>query len=327
MARSRHPSLGVRRVGALAAVLLGFTGACDGDLVNLGSSALTAAGEAGASSRGGSGPHRGGVPEWRPESDPVLSEDGYSLANPTLGPEALFFTRQGTGEPDAHAYAATQDAGGFRLPDFDTDAPLALGEDTDGGVASPAVSLDGNELWFGKSEPGSLTATDVWVVKREGDGWTTPARVAELSSAADDAPRPPGAGGTLMPLSSKQADGRYFQIYLAKRAADGTWGTPDQALVGSLNAPGQTSVDGFLSEDGLTLYFASTQGAQNDSDLFRARRATLDDTFGSPEPLPDLPRDADERDPWLSPDGSWLYYSSNRTGLYAIYRARRLEAP
>ena len=59
------------------------------------------------------------------------------------------------------------------------------------------------------------------------------------------------------------------------------------------------------------------------ADLFRARRSTTEQSFDLPEPLSDLNTTNDERDPWLSPGGEWLYYSSNRAGMHAIYRARR----
>ena len=37
--------------------------------------------------------------------------------------------------------------------------------------------------------------------------------------------------------------------------------------------------------------------------------------------IDELSTDSDERDPWLSPDGRELYFSSDRSGQYAIYVA------
>jgi hypothetical protein len=39
-------------------------------------------------------------------------------------------------------------------------------------------------------------------------------------------------------------------------------------------------------------------------------------------PLGSLNTDADERDPWLSPDGQRLYFASDRDGVLNIYEAR-----
>jgi hypothetical protein len=59
------------------------------------------------------------------------------------------------------------------------------------------------------------------------------------------------------------------------------------------------------------------------AELYRARRASVDADFGEPEPLDGLQSaGTDERDPWLASDG-WLYYASNRSGDFAIHRARR----
>jgi len=92
----------------------------------------------------------------------------------------------------------------------------------------------------------------------------------------------------------------------------------------TINLADTTSIDGFLTNDGLTLYFAAAPHEQPDAaDLYRARRSRTDEQFGEPEPLRGVNTGNDERDPWLSEGGEWLYYSSNRTGFYAIYRARR----
>ena len=330
MARSRLSSPGVRRASATASLALCCLVGCNGDLINLGSSEpLVVGGEAGSSSAGASGGGAvqggGGSSEWIASAEPVLSLEGYVVANPTLtSAGVMFLSILPRGESDPHVYLA--EASGDRFATPDPKSPVALAEDDVYGASSPAISLDGQELWFGKGVAGSQAATDVYVTQPEGDGWATPQLVMELSSLEDDAPRPPGLHGTVMPLSSKSHGSEFYQIYFATRDAVGSpWSTPNQDYLATINSDGATSVDGFLTDDGLTLYFASTRGARTDADLFRARRTATDESFGVPEPLDGIPTDSDERDPWLSQDGTALYYATNRTGLYAIYRARRAQ--
>jgi hypothetical protein len=200
---------------------------------------------------------------------------------------------------------------------------LPLGEDTENGASNPALSATGDELWFGMGITGSASATDIYLALADGDGWANPQRVDALSSMHDDSPRPPGQRGSVMPLSSKRHGGKLYQIYFATRDASGDWSEPNQDYLATINFAATTSVDGFLSDDGLTLYFAGAREKPEAADLYRARRDATDRDFGEPEPLRELNSANDERDPWLSEGDEWLYYSSNRTGFYAIYRARR----
>lgn len=320
------------RAGAFACFALSYLFGCDGTVVNLGNTErLSAGGDAGAagSAVGGSSASSGsgGGPEWIRNDEPVLGEqeNKVTIASPALpgNAEYLLFTRQKRGFADAHIWKTSATSTGFAKPDFDSAQPLSLGEDPELGVSSPALSTDGSELWFGMTVPDSTTGTDIYVAVGSGGEWGTPQRVAELSTVSDDAPRPPGLHGTAMPLSSKDHGGPFFQIYLAYRDAVGApWHEVNQIHLENVNAAGTTVVDGFLSEDGLTLYFAAGMTPES-ADLFRARRGTPDQSFDVPERLDDLNTTNDERDPWLSQGGEWLYYTSNREGVHAIYRARR----
>ena len=135
--------------------------------------------------------------------------------------------------------------------------------------------------------------------------------------------------GTLMPLASKRGGGLHYQIYLAKRdSAKTAWSEPSQSQLAAVNANTDEfqSADGFVTESGLELYFSSTRpGGGKDSDLYVARRSSINDDFGEPELLGDLSSAAEERMPWLSPSGDHLYYASNQSGQYALYVAIKVE--
>jgi hypothetical protein len=146
----------------------------------------------------------------------------------------------------------------------------------------------------------------------------------ELNSSAKDIPRQPAAG-QVMPLGSRRGSSGYYETFLAERASAGQpFGEPRELL--ELEAPGQNSVDAYLTDDGLTLYFNRSPGAgESKGDLFVATRASESDTFGATAPVDSVNTADDERDPWLSPDGKHLYFSSDRDGTLSIYEALRLE--
>lgn len=300
-------------LGALA-----LLSACDGDVLNLGNSGSLLSGGTGGASISA---------VWQVESEPVLAETAVIVANGTLDAEAsqLFYSRQ-TRENEAKTavYRAVANGSGFSQGEA-----LALGDWAAGAVdeVSPALSAFGDELWLGSLGPAGNT--DVYVCTGGARTWTTPTRVDQLSSDDfDDAPRPPAVDGTVMPLSSKRHGGKLYQIYLSTRPDRASaWGAPTQEGLGTINSAAFQSADGFLSADGLELYFSSNRDAQDElamSDLYIARRSTIGAAFGSPELLADLRSDRDDRMPWLSPDGATLYFASNRSGSYALYRATRL---
>ena len=266
---------------------------------------------------------------WGLQSQPLFTQvPNILLANPTLtaAMDELYYSSQkrgGAPEPNAARVMRRSLSGA----DWGTEAELVL--DPLHEAVSPAVSANGQELWLGMNILGS---TDIYRSARQGTAWGMPALVPELSNVDyDDVPRPPAVNGTLMPLSSKRHGGAapLYQIYLSTRASvDAAWSEPSNALLASIDSEAFQSADGFLSEDGLELYFSSTRdGDHTDSDLYFARRASLDAAFGAPQALVDLNDRgglAQERMPWLSPDKTRLYFVSDRTGQYALYRADKL---
>jgi hypothetical protein len=136
-----------------------------------------------------------------------------------------------------------------------------------------------------------------------------------------------------MPLASRRNPSTIYQSYLAARDAPGApFGPP--ALITELAFSDRSTVDGCLTDDGLTLFFSSTpagpstdasvagaDGAVPTGDLYVAWRRSVDELFSATQPLGDLNTASDERDPWLSPDGKLLYFTSDRDGVLNIYVA------
>jgi hypothetical protein len=319
----RAPNVCVASVRRLSCALLLF--GCDGDFVNLGASErMLNGGDAGA--QGGAASRL-----WSVELAPVVAqEDSLGFANPTLTGDSneLYFTSQVQGDGSAPILKLAKRVGERFGAPASVLFQLGSTKPEELAVASPAVSADGAELWLSLlSDVGNI---DVFHCTRAGDKWLEPTLVSELSSPdRDDAPRPPAVDGTLMPLSSKRHGGVLYQIYLAQRPNDqAAWGEPSQDLLGTINLPNVQSADGFLNKDATELYFSSTRDGGK-ADLYVARRASVTDPFGEPEPLFDLNLlDYNERMPWVSPDGKVIYFASDRPTPafqeYALYRATRL---
>jgi hypothetical protein len=106
----------------------------------------------------------------------------------------------------------------------------------------------------------------------------------------------------------------------------GTWSSP--VSVDAINATGAQNDDPEPSADGLELYFTSPRpGSLGMGDLWRVRRASPGDPWGTPEHLDDpLSSTANENTPGLSSDGLELWFASDRRGtqmddLYVATRA------
>jgi hypothetical protein len=255
--------------------------------------------------------------------------------NPTLTGDLLeiyFTTDRVSGNGDVWFATRASAADPFGTP-----APVSAVNGSSFETSS-AISTDGLALWFGSDRTGGAGGVDVWVSQRatRADAWSTPVNLVALSSPADDIPRPPGQHGLVMPMASTRPatanpSGSY-QTYLAARPSGGApFGAP--APIPELDYPDRSTVDGFLTDDGLTLFFSATpapdadaavDGGVGDADLYVAWRRATDEPFSFKQPLDDLNTPTDERDPWLTPDGKTLYFTSTRDGALNIYTAQVL---
>jgi hypothetical protein len=222
---------------------------------------------------------------------------------------------------------------------FDPPSPVAE-VNSNSFETSAAISGDGLTLWFGSDRGGGVGTTDIWMSSRSNRSasWSTPVNVVALNTAAEDIPRPPGQHGLVMPLSSKNGTTTDYRTFLATRPSTGT---PFRMPVLVSELAGRSTVDGFLSDDGLTMFFSSTPvpfpldaaplpgdggptidgGPGPSADLYVTWRQSVDGSFSETQPLDDLNTAGDERDPWLTPDGKTLYFTSDRDGALTIYTA------
>ena len=253
---------------------------------------------------------------------PVLVPELFSETkddNPTLTwdmKEIYFSSKRGGDNSDVWWAERAELSEPFSNPEL---LSLFSGE---GFETSPAVDGDGLTFWFARRVEDSLTGLDIQRAIRlsQGDEWGEPTLVAELNSDTDDIPRPTGAGGRVMPLGSRRTSTGYLS-FSAERASSSDPFMPP-VLLDELVEDGFSTADAFLSDDGLVILFNHVD-ADELGDLFVATRERLDLPFSGVALLETINTAADERDPWLSPDGNTLYFASDREGSLAIYRATR----
>jgi hypothetical protein len=299
----RSPSLFLALWCAIAAGSAG----CDGAVVDLGDPRPP--------------PYRFGTPRLLTE----LGTTTYSNQNPTLTADLLelYFTSN-RGDTKGDVWAARRAAPGDPF-----DPPALVAEVSSPEYeTSPAISLDGLTLYFGSDRDGSIGGLDIWSATRADRTapWSTIENLATLSSGVNDIPRPPGQHGLVMPMASERdSTGGGYKTYLSTRPdVDQPFGAP--AVIVGL-APADILADAFLSDDGLTMFYAAALNG-NKPDLFVAWRLSTADRFSLPTPLTDLNTAADERDPWLSPDGTTFYFTSDRgDGVLQIYEASAMRQP
>ena len=279
--------------GALAAA----GAACDGTVVDIGDPRPP--------------PYRFGTPHMLAELDTTTSNQ-----NPTLTADLLDITfTSNRSDMAADVWTAHRASPGdpFDPPTLVAEASSPLYE------TSPAIALDGLTLYLGSDRDGGLGDADIWSATRADRTmpWSAPANLAALNSAAKDIPRPPGQHGLVMPMSSERDSAGSYKTYLTLRpSVDQPFGAP--ALISGLSGVDASVTDAYLSDDGLTLFYAAAPPG-TPPDLYVAWRLSTGDRFSLPTRLNELNTDGDERDPWLSPDGTVFFFTSDRSGSLQIY--------
>jgi len=186
---------------------------------------------------------------------------------------------------------------------------------------SPFITGDGQRLYFASTRPtaGSTTPSaqvHIWYVEALADGWSEPAQLAlPLESATGENNPTLTQDGTLYYMADYPTLGG-SGLYRA-RYADGAFQTPEK-----LDVLSQTNtivdVEPFVAPDGSFVLFYSAGRPDNLTpngkvgDLYIA----FQDSAGKWSPPQNLGTrvnsEAEESTPTLSPDGKYLFFTSNR---------------
>lgn len=335
MTRPRNSARSWTARGALVCVV--FVSVCcqSGETITLGQNAPTRA-TGGSTGTGGVEGMTGGIagaPSTEGSLLPLRFENVTLVAelssrdkddNPTLTGDLLeicFTSTRASSTERADVWCALR---ATQSESFDEPVEITA-VNSDAFETSPALSLNGLDLWFSSDREGGAGRSDIYVSSRTGrsDPWGTPILVPELNSEFDDIPRPPAMGDTVMPLGSRRTDDTYFSYFATRETPSSPFSSP--VLIEELTVSGLIVVDAQLSEDGLLLLFTSVAADDAPGDLYAAERASLGEPFGVPVLFSGVNSAEDDRDPWLSPDGQILYFSSDRDGDFEIYSATRVR--
>jgi hypothetical protein len=110
-----------------------------------------------------------------------------------------------------------------------------------------------------------------------------------------------------------------WDIYVSTReTTEDPWSVP--VSLGPTLDSDYTDYGACLSGDGLELYFASKRpGGHGSYDIWVASRLTRSDPWAAPVNLGPMINTVDsDREPWITPDGLELYFSSRRPGGYGL---------
>jgi hypothetical protein len=299
--------LAVRAGLAVAAVGIA---ACGGELVQLGTGdAEPAFGDPGQSVRNLN-------QERNNEYDPTLTDDLLEIFFISDRPGGL------GGKDVWHALRRDR-----RAP-FDPPEPM-LEVSSQADEESAAVSGDGKTLWVGTRRDGGQGGIDIWSASRsEPDGaWSTPEPVEALNSPQDDLPRPPGQGGAVFQIASNRSGGGLFQTFFFARRVGLQPGYEPLESVDYLWVQDATMEDGFLTADGLHLFFRRAALGQEGT-LYVTWRTAIDEDFREPVSLGLVNSAYDERDPFVSADRTRFFFASDRRNAASLdIYATRIELP
>lgn len=174
-----------------------------------------------------------------------------------------------------------------------------------GQVGTPRVSADGLTMVFFNEDPFLMGELNIATRASLDATWDYNRRFDELSSTASEQAGTLDGSGKYMVFSSSRTG--VLDLYTASRvstAADFGSVTPLAELNSDIIDTGP-----WLATDGLTLYFQ--RNPNTDVDIYVSHRTSLAEPFAPAEPMIEInTTTASEQDPWLSPDGRYLYYVS-----------------
>jgi hypothetical protein len=223
-------------------------------------------------------------------------------------------------------------------------APQNLGATVNSAVndLAPSLSLDGRLMFLTSDRTGGMGLNDIYLSTRTDPnndfGWTAPINLdAPISSqfterGATYFEDPATGNGTL--FFAREFDSTsspFHDLYQSTRNADGTFNAP--TLISELNSDG-SEIRATVRRDGLEVFIHTVRAgglsapppAPVTFDIFVSTRASTSAPWNPPVFIAGLNTTSTEGGPSLSPDGSVLYFQSNRPGgfggndLYSVTR-------
>lgn len=187
----------------------------------------------------------------------------------------------------------------------------------------PEISPDGLTLMFSSDRGGGAGGHDIYVATRpnRSTAFSNVTRISMLSSAQGEYAPFVQTGALRVVLTSSRNGTTGDDLWIATRVTStDPWGNAN--LVTELSTSVKDA-NAWLSQDGLTIVFSSDRPGSTGEDLWRATRASMSLPFGTPVRLATLSSTGIDTDPWISPDGTTIFFASDRasSGDLDIYEA------
>ena len=180
--------------------------------------------------------------------------------------------------------------------------------------ADPSIALDGLAIYFDSTRGGGLRVHRA-TRSSLADAFSAPAEVTELRTLVSDPFGVDLAGdGLSLIVMSRDARGAGGDDLWEISRPTPTAPFDAVRVLDEVNTPANESWP-TVSADGLELFFRSDRSPASDEELYRAVRSTRFGAFGVPTPVgPPVDGASSEDDPELSPDGTTMFFTSNRPG-------------
>ena len=199
--------------------------------------------------------------------------------------------------------------------------PVNLGPtvNTSSADLGPDISDNGLTLILQSNRPGGYGGWDLWITTRMAteNPWITPVNLGSLINSSGDevGPSVSSDGSTLYFSSTRSGGNGGDDLYVSTRPSlSEPWDAP--VNLGPTVNTGFTDRAPSISTDGRMLFFHSDRpSGQGSYDLWVARRATTDDSWGEPVNLgPTVNSSSPDVGPSISDDGQVLFFMSTRSG-------------
>jgi hypothetical protein len=258
-----------------------------------------------------------------PTVNSSASEWGPSFSADYL--EMFFFSNRPGGLGDWDIWVTTRET-----VDDDWGTPFNLGAPVNSSFVdiTAALSPNGLELYFSTTRPGGIGYEDIWVTRRESKNnpWGPPVNLGQpANSSTLDYGAFISADGLELYFNSMRHGGvgsQNHDLYVMRRATiSDDWGAPAN-LGPVVNGPSH-DIAPSLSADGRYLFFSdhpspyyiSHAGGFGLADIWVTTGKTIEDDWGEVVNLgTNINSSGDDCFPRISPDGTTLYFCSNRPG-------------
>jgi len=182
------------------------------------------------------------------------------------------------------------------------------------------LSSDEHVMFFHSTRPGGCGAGDIWMTRRHNrrsQEWNPPINLGCVVNTTSTEIAPaffenPETEQVTLFYGSNRPGSQGLDVYASVVGEDGYFGPGE--LVPEFSSPGRDTRI-FIRRDGLEAFITSDRaGGQDLIDIWTSTRETLSDPWPTPIDVPSpVNGPCDDGSPWLSRDGTTLYFFSTRT--------------